>query len=33
MMHTKVFQEQVSSVDPEHPELEWVLEHVREGDT
>lgn len=30
---TKVFQEQVSSVDTKRPELERVLEYVREGDT
>ncbi|MCQ1571737.1 recombinase family protein [Neorhizobium galegae] len=30
---TKVFQEQVSSVDTSRPELERVLDYVREGDT
>jgi len=30
---TKIFQEQVSSVDTKRPELERVLEYVREGDT
>jgi DNA invertase Pin-like site-specific DNA recombinase len=30
---SKVFQEQVSSVDTKRPELERVLEYVREGDT
>lgn len=30
---SKVFQEQVSSVDTTRPELERVLEYVREGDT
>jgi DNA invertase Pin-like site-specific DNA recombinase len=29
----KIFQEQVSSVDTKRPELERVLEYVREGDT
>jgi DNA invertase Pin-like site-specific DNA recombinase len=30
---TKIFQEQVSSVDTKRPELERVLDYVREGDT
>jgi len=30
---SKVFQEQVSSVDTKRPELERILEYVREGDT
>ena len=30
---TKVFQEQVSSVDTSRPELERVFDYVREGDT